>query len=254
MEGGHLPWRVNKGKRDITPDINSYGKPLPPPPIGYYWFKREDKTWELKQTKSDLLNLKGNNENQSSAIEGLVVLEKPVDKKTPSKVLEHTIMPSDTLQGISLHYNVSAVNLRRINNFSGNRIQYMKTLKIPIESFDSVPIQADTPEVLIQKLKNMTNEGTLESKVYLEGNDWDLQKAYSQWKADINWESSLESKVILNSKELPCNEKEEIENDIEVVPAKVYVVTNEYAPVCVQLEPPSQFNSEQDAVLVPLLG
>ena len=34
-------------------------------------------------------------------------------------VLEHVVMPGDTIQGLCLRYRVSAVELRRHNNFSG---------------------------------------------------------------------------------------------------------------------------------------
>ena len=36
-------------------------------------------------------------------------------------VLEHVVMPNDTIQGICLRYRVSAVELRRHNGFSGER-------------------------------------------------------------------------------------------------------------------------------------
>jgi hypothetical protein len=34
-------------------------------------------------------------------------------------VLEHVVMPGDTIQGICLRYRVSAIELRRHNGFSG---------------------------------------------------------------------------------------------------------------------------------------
>jgi hypothetical protein len=46
----------------------------------------------------------------------------PVDAKvnfTNPSVVEHVVLPGDTIQGLCLRYRVSAVELRRHNNFSG---------------------------------------------------------------------------------------------------------------------------------------
>ena len=115
MEGGWLPWRIDKSKRDAFPDLDSYGKTLPPPPVGFYWSKKDDNTWELLQTKKkeDQLN-QSQNANNNEKIKKDLNLE---IIKVPSPILVHTIMPTETLQGISLHYNVSITNIRRVNNF-----------------------------------------------------------------------------------------------------------------------------------------
>lgn len=46
MEGGYKPWKV-QNIIDNSPDLDSYGRPLPPPPPGYYWERRENLSWEL---------------------------------------------------------------------------------------------------------------------------------------------------------------------------------------------------------------
>jgi hypothetical protein len=46
MEGGYKPWKV-QNIIDNSPDLDSYGKPLPPPPPGYFWERRENLSWEL---------------------------------------------------------------------------------------------------------------------------------------------------------------------------------------------------------------
>lgn len=46
MEGGYKPWKTQTIINN-SPDLDSYGRPLPPPPSGFFWEKREDHSWEL---------------------------------------------------------------------------------------------------------------------------------------------------------------------------------------------------------------
>ena len=52
----------------------------------------------------------------------------PEDKKEP---IIHTVSEYDTLDGISIKYNVSKDAIRLANGFSGDFIYTFKTLKIP---------------------------------------------------------------------------------------------------------------------------
>jgi hypothetical protein len=106
--------------------------------------------------------------------------------KAPS-VLEHVVLPNDTIQGICLRYRISAVDLRRYNLFSGNNFKFKKTLRIPIEPGAPVMVQLNTPEVLQQVFQNITGESAIESRVYLDEHKWDLEAALAGWKADDTW-------------------------------------------------------------------
>ncbi len=75
--------------------------------------------------------------------------------------------------------------------FSGNSIQLIKTLKIPLAAGVQFESQVDGEDVNIRRFANMTNEGQSESKIYLEENGWDLDKAYAQWKIDEKWEGQF---------------------------------------------------------------
>jgi LysM repeat protein len=172
MEGGSLPWKTQVIINN-SPTIESYGKPLPPPPSGFYWEKKADDSWELLVVA---------NSSPNSGLKTTV--------ENPS-VVEHTVMPSDTLQGICLRYRVTPVELRRVNMFSGNSIQLMKTLKIPLAAGVQFESQLDGEDVTIRRFANLTNEGQSESKIYLEENGWDLDKAYAQWKVDEKWEGQF---------------------------------------------------------------
>lgn len=66
---------------------------------------------------------------------------------------------------------------------------------------------------MIRRFANLTNEGNEESKIYLEENEWDLEKAYTAWKVDEKWEGQFYlSKV-----------QEAINSNKTVVPAAVEV-------------------------------
>lgn len=169
MEGGSLPWKTQTIVNN-SPDISTFSKPLPPPPHGFYWEKKQDDSWELLAVQNDSVN-------------GV----KRTKVENPS-VIEHTVMPSDTFQGICLRYHVSATELRRVNMFSGNNIQFIKTLKIPLAPGVEFESQVDGPEVLVRRFSNLTNEGHAEATLYLQENGWDVDKAFAQWQVDENWE------------------------------------------------------------------
>jgi hypothetical protein len=163
-------------------DFDDYGKPLPSPPHGHYWERQENKTWILKKLK--------------------LVEELDTTVFTEQSLLEHVVLPSDTIQGICLRYRISATELRRYNMFSGNSIRFKKTLRIPIEPNTPVIVQKDTEEVILQKFKNLTGENTTESKIYLENSNWNLETAFKNWKNDEDFERQYELNENLES--LPC--------------------------------------------------
>ena len=169
MEGGWHSWKIQRIE-DNSPDLDSYGRPLPPPPPGYYWERLEDKSWELRQFK--LPEIADMN---------------MVEFKAPT-VIEHVVMDSDTLQGLCLRYNVSAVTLRQYNNFSGNSFRYKKYLRIPVEPGMSVAVQQNSRDVILQRFKCETNEPESEAKCYLEDSNWDLDQALRTWRGDEVWQ------------------------------------------------------------------
>lgn len=168
MEGGTLPWKTQKIVNN-SPDLESYCKPLPPPPSGFKWEQQPDESWIL-------LEVKETPETSPTVVRAL-----------DPCVIEHYVMPSDTIQGICLKYKVSAIDLRRVNLFSGNNIKYFKTLKIPIAAGVQFQIQEDDPEMKIRRFCDITNEGPVEARLYLEDHEWNVNKAVAQWETDENW-------------------------------------------------------------------
>lgn len=168
MEGGTLPWKTQR-IIDNSPSIESYCKPLPPPPSGYVWEQQLDESWVLLEVKE--------------TVESTPTVVKALDPC----VIEHYVMPSDTIQGICLKYKVSAVDLRRVNMFSGNNIKFFKTLKIPIAAGAQFQLQEDDPEIMVRRFCDMTKESPIEARLYLEEHGWNLSKAFSEWEKDENW-------------------------------------------------------------------
>jgi LysM repeat protein len=214
MEGGMLPWRTQTIVSNCPDIADICTRSLPPPPSGYFWERQEENgNWVLLAIPKNY------------AEDGAVVFSKP-------SILEHTVMPGDTLQGICLRYRVSAVDLRRANVFSGNNIQFKTSLLIPINGGVIVKPQIETHEVILQRFKNLTSEGIQESKMYLEDNQWNLMKAVEHWKADRNWERehSNDPHQHAFSSELPA---EDIVPPVKVEMPKMVV------PIQISLRPPT---------------
>ena len=180
MEGGLLPWRTQKIE-GIYPDIDSFTKCLPNPPANYSWTRNSDHSWTLSKVTNDT--------------------DTPIMQEVSATpiIVEHTVLSSDTLSGLCLKYRTSPTELRRINCFSGNNIQFKSTLKIPITPGIPFNFQQDTHEILLQKFKNATNESQTEALLYLEDNNWDLNKALHTWHEDDIWSKRNENRNIENN-------------------------------------------------------
>lgn len=224
MEGVWKVWRRQKVMNN-SPDLDSYGKPLPPPPTGFYWIRLEDGSWELKKHDDSILS------------EGVVILEAPA-------ILEHVVMPADTLQGICLKYRVSAVTLRQCNNFSGNAFRSKKSLRIPLEPGMPVAYQVPTEEVIIQKFINLTNEGREEAKFYLEDHHFDLMEAVAALNGDTQWLIENQQRLAPpTAPPMPDATTTEADNRTVVRPAAVAYTEQEMAEL-----------SKDEQIRVPLLG
>lgn len=110
MEGGYFPWK-NKSV-EVVDELETLNNPLPPPPAGSVWSKDNEGAWVLIPIQ------------ESASV--------PTRNTSDPSVIEHEVQPDDTLQGVCLRYGVSIMEVRRVNMFSGNAIQHIKTLRIPL--------------------------------------------------------------------------------------------------------------------------
>lgn len=167
MDGGIRAGRLRCIPTNIC-DFEYYKKSLPTPPSGFRWERESTGAWNLIRKM-----------NQQKPAETTKVCSR--------NLIEHTIMPGETLQGICLRYKTSPTVVRQYNMFSGNSITGFKVLKIPVEGGVEIVLQAETQEVLIQKFRNVTNEGKEEAKLYLEEHHWDLNNALNAFHIEDSW-------------------------------------------------------------------
>ena len=224
-----MSWLMHHGQCKIeanSPSLDDYKRPLPPPPIGHYWEKQIDNSWIIKQFE------------KSECEDGIDI--------AAQSVLEHIVLPDDTLQGICLRYGINVVTLRQANMFSGNAFRSRKTLRIPIEKGVNIKLQSNEPEIILQRFKNLTNEQTLEAKFYLDEHNYNLNSAYEAWVQDQKWASEH------------IDENGEYNNDIEddeILPADISNVDPTFAlvtPFEISMEEPANFSNVNDKT--PLLS
>ena len=68
----------------VRVDLDDYGKPLPPPPPGFYWSREQDGSWVILHYST--------HHSSKSKEDAFVTVEN-------SSVVEHVVLPGDTLQG-----------------------------------------------------------------------------------------------------------------------------------------------------------
>lgn len=173
MEGGYFPWKNQS--TEVVDELDVLGRPLPSPPAGSIWVRESDGNWLL--TKLDQVSDSFSN------------------TESDPDVIEHVVQADDTLQGVSLKYGVSIMEIKRVNVFSGNSIQYMKTLRIPLIKGVLVTSQErnKSEEVIIRRFCDETKESLAESRIYLEDNNWDLDAAVGAWRRDEHWTNTQSS-------------------------------------------------------------
>lgn len=202
-EGGILPWKSNRDNT-VYADYSNLQKPLHNPPVGFSWIRPDNKgEWEL------LNEATGERISHIEDLPPLNLRQKTVEAIKVENLpdyIEHVVMPEDTFQGICLRYKVKANMLRRCNNFTGDHFHTEKILRIPTEQLRNTPgavflPQTRTDDVLVQLLRGETGLGAIEARLYLEDNEYDLDKAHAAWKADEEWEEGeLQKQAIVDKK------------------------------------------------------
>jgi len=106
----------------------------------------------------------------------------------------HTVVPSDTFQGLCLRYKIKAMELRRVNRFSGSNLALAPAhLVVPLSSnrsVSSIKLQdTDSKEYKLQMvLAEYPHLQFTERKAYLEMNDWDVDLTLQDIANDSAWE------------------------------------------------------------------
>lgn len=228
MEGGYLPWKNQTVENNCSsPDY--FTKSLPPPPSGQFWERDLEGNWRLVKLIDHTND------------DGTVTFTQP-------SIIEHIVMPIDTLQGLCLQYHVQAIDIRRMNMFSGNNIQMKSKLLIPINAGLAIRPQIETEEIVLQKFKNMTQEQTQEARLYLDEHKWNLESALDAWKSDNNWEAT-ESKY---NHDHVMNNKFSAEVDDFIAPLAIQEVPLVSALAVSYSHPTSDFEVHAEPLASPL--
>lgn len=132
----------------------------------------------------------------------------PVTNRPPPSAQNyviHHVQPNDTIGKLCLQYNVNKDVIRMANDFLGEEIYQFKTLKIPYtygKMYESLYGSEDTEETkkkfaiemmsrtLKETYKNQ-KDFEKESRYYLEMNGYDLEKAMSEFEADLEFEKQV---------------------------------------------------------------
>jgi len=133
------------------------------------------------------------------------------DDDTNGIMIDHVVLPTDTLQGLCLAYKISATRLRMENGFSGNSLRMApKKLKIPVMPTTTAASAASATanavnnnaegssnKMMIRMQDNTSAEFKLyafvaelphmeliEAKAYLDLSNWDLDEALRSARED----------------------------------------------------------------------
>lgn len=156
MESAQFPNDEDEARVPIGAPV----APLPTPPTNYAWHRNEDGTYQLNSCSGD---------------------------KEEAVLIEHVVMPSDTLQGVCLRYRAGMLDVRRINYLSANSIHHLRVLRVPLKPDIPVNIQLKTHEVVVQDFCARTGESLIEARYYLEDCHFDMETALRLWRGDEEW-------------------------------------------------------------------
>jgi len=207
MEGAQLPWKVQKidTSRGPPADYSSIKFPLPSPPDDMEWIQNKDtKEWKLvtlidpklsqsRETKK--INEEDGVRERSCSVSSVESTSSDLFPAGPpvEQYIEHTVLPSDTLQGICLKYKVSVIKLRQVNRFSGSNL-LLAPSKLRIPLVDGVVVyrqDVECPEYKIHFLRaELPQMSHAEAKAYLEFAEWNLSAAIAEAKEDVKWEEN----------------------------------------------------------------
>mmetsp|Transcript_8777 Transcript_8777/g.36479 ORF Transcript_8777/g.36479 Transcript_8777/m.36479 type:complete len:277 (+) Transcript_8777:103-933(+) len=131
----------------------------------------------------------GKGENvQSLAVEG-----------EQSNFVMHTVTKFDTLMGIALRYDSKPERILKFNNlYNEQGIHERGFIFIPNADATSITFApAAPPDLRAGKLEQFCARANCRKEVarfYMEDNDWDLDQAMAEWKADLDWNAAEDAR------------------------------------------------------------
>lgn len=118
-----------------------------------------------------------------------------------SDYIYHKVAPGDTVQSLQLRYGVDLVALKRHNDFPGDAIHLLPTVRIPKLSSaerrplravgkcdaDGAPIDPKERAGLVLDVRDSTGLSRPEAQSYLAMCGWDVAAAVRNAKEDAEW-------------------------------------------------------------------
>jgi len=112
--------------------------------------------------------------------------------------ITHVVLPTDTLQGLSLKYGVAISEIRSENRLMTSNLHEKHTLRIPERKKFTVEQEVNLSELeammqrrLVGRFKKMTSILEMsEALFYLEATEYDLEAAIKSYHEDSSWERS----------------------------------------------------------------
>ncbi|KAL4429915.1 hypothetical protein ABPG74_000281 [Tetrahymena malaccensis] len=120
-----------------------------------------------------------------------------IQPQNNSEFIIHKILPTDTLLGISIQYQVSEHRIKVANDLHSDEIYYKKELKIPnpqannLSNLQIDPIKAQQDQLVFffkTKILKGKDQQTKVARIYLEAADWDINQAEQDYKEDLEAE------------------------------------------------------------------
>jgi len=140
-------------------------------PKGMEW-NQDPETKEWKLVKRAEVNFQDDGE-----------AERP---KFEDGVVRHTVLSTDTFQGICLRYKVKPTELRRANRFSGTNLRLApQVLVIPVDPSSVMPPKVTPDTKMVQISAACPSLSRKEIRAYLELNDWNVKDTISNIKDDL---------------------------------------------------------------------
>ena len=180
----YCPWCNNP----TAMDYDREPEPTPPPPIDLIEnppsYQEATEGWQQSQTIDHIISRpRGRGEKDKS-----------------DQFLVHHVRKTDTMTGLSLRYNVTIDEIRKVNHliYSNASLQTHRAVLIPVKPTTRIAPPApptieeqrdDAQKICIKRWQMRTKDTSRNlGRYYLEQVDWDVEAAIRNWQLDNDWE------------------------------------------------------------------
>ena len=109
----------------------------------------------------------------------------------PKKQIIHKVIYGDTLEGLSLTYDVSIGQIKARNNIESDSIYYLKEIVIPNPRYQKNYTEEEQEFMKIEEFlchMSYNERSNKTAKFYLSENNWNVEEAVKNYREDLEWE------------------------------------------------------------------